>query len=76
MQASFGLGALDDADGGAVLDAAAGVQVFELGIDVGNTGRRKLAQVQQRRFADQLRDVLGDTQAGGLLERHGRHSTG
>jgi len=63
-------GAADDADGGTVLDTAAGIQVFELGKDVGGPRGHDLAEVQQRSLADQIGDVLRDSQAGGFCGFH------
>ena len=63
FQLAFALGALDQANGGAIFHAAAGVQVFELGENVGRSRRGQLLHVQHRRFADELRDIVANAQA-------------
>ncbi len=57
------LGVLDQANGGAVFHAAAWVQVFELGENIGRSRRGQLLHLQHRRFADELRDIVANAQA-------------
>ncbi len=66
FQPTFRFGPQDDSDGGAVFHAAARIQVFELGVDVGRTGGNQFFQSQDRSVADQLGDVVGDAQAASL----------
>ena len=64
LELAFALGARDQANGGAVFHAAARVQVFEFGKNVGRSRRSQLPHVQHRRFADELRYVVAKAQAG------------
>ncbi len=75
LQAAFRFRAFDDADCGAVLDAAARIQELEFDVNVGRARRWNAAQVEDGRSADQLGHVLGDMQAR-IWERHCWHSTG
>src|SRR5271165_5663422 len=71
----------DHAQRGAVFDAAAWIQVFELGIDIGDIGWNDLAKMEDWGFADQFGNVLGDpgppTRAAfarvGVVEPEGSH---
>jgi hypothetical protein len=57
-------GAANDADGRPIFYAAPGVEVFELGEDVGGSRRNQPFQLKHGGFADQLSNVVGDAQAG------------
>jgi hypothetical protein len=63
LQLAFALGAFDQANGGTVFHAAARVQVFQFGEDVGRSRGGQLLHVQHRRFADQFGDIVADAQA-------------
>src|SRR5690606_13038018 len=52
---SFGL--LDDAERGAVFDAATGIHEFGLAVDIATGGVRERFDTNERRAADDLRDV-------------------
>ena len=69
------LGAADDADGGAVFDAAAGIEIFELGENVGGARRHQALKLKHGSLADQLSDIVGDAQAGHFGGFHG-HTSG
>jgi hypothetical protein len=61
---SFLLRAPDDPNRRAVFHTAAGIQVLELGENVRRSGRNQPLQPQHGSFADQLGDIVGNTQAG------------
>src|SRR5580704_1948274 len=69
------LGAADDPDGCAIFHTTAGVQVFELGEYVSRSRGDQALQLQHGSLADQLGDVVGDSQAGHFLILV-RHLTG
>ena len=60
----------DHAQSGAIFDAAARVQVLELGIDVGCIARCDFSKMKDWSFADQFGDVLGDPQGSHLSSLH------
>ena len=60
----------DHAQRGAVFDAAARIQVFELGIHVGCAGGNDFSKVKDGGFADQFGDVLGDPEGSHFGSLH------
>ena len=69
LAVAFGLG--DHAQRGAVFDAAARIQVFELGINIGGAGGNQLAKMKDGSFADQFGDVFGDPEGSHFGSLHG-----
>ena len=60
----------DHAQGGAIFDAAARIQILELGIDVGCVRRYDFSKVKDWSFADQFGDVLGDPEGSHFSSLH------
>jgi hypothetical protein len=61
---TFALGTRDQANRSAVFHAAAGVQVFKFGENIGRPPRSQLLHVQHRRFADKFGNIVANAQAG------------
>jgi hypothetical protein len=74
LEPALRFGRLDHGQAGAVLHAAAGIEPFQLGQDVGAARARQAAQAHQGRLADQFEDVVGDAVAARELGKggHGR----
>src|SRR5271166_3179903 len=60
----------DHAQRGAVFDAAAWIQVFELGIDIGDIGWNDFPKMKDWGFADQFGNVLGDPEGSHFSSFH------
>ncbi len=60
----------DHAQRGAVFDAAARVQVLQLGVNVGGAGGNQLSKMKDRGFADQFGDLFGDAEGGHFSSLH------
>ena len=63
-QFSFGLGAANHSDRGAILHAATRVEVLQLGENLCRACGRELFQFEDGRLADQLGNVFSDTWNG------------
>ena len=63
FQPTITLRVANDSDGGAVFYAAAGIQVFEFGENIGGGRRRKPREPKHRSLSDQLGNVVGHAKA-------------
>ena len=71
LQFAAGLGGVDHLDRDAVLGAAAGVEVFDLGRNRAGAFGNNRVQLYQRGIADELTDVPGDAHASIVSGPHG-----
>mmetsp|Transcript_96025 Transcript_96025/g.273767 ORF Transcript_96025/g.273767 Transcript_96025/m.273767 type:complete len:486 (-) Transcript_96025:54-1511(-) len=71
LEETLRLGVLDDGEGEAVLDGRERVEVFALGVDRATLRTHAVVNLDDRRVANGLRNVLEDTAAGAALRDHG-----
>ena len=71
LQEAVFFGALNHSQGSAVLNAAARVQILELGIDASGVCRNNLAQVEDGSLTDQFGDLLRHPKRGHFSRFHG-----